>query len=99
MMGAIAVRVQPRARQRGLAGWLGGVLKVRVTEPPEDGRANRAVESVLAEALGLAPSRVHVVRGASSRSKTVEVDGLDEATLRQRLAQAQPGGKGADDGE
>ena len=89
MSAMLAVRVQPGARRREVAGWLAdGALKLRVTEPPEDGRANRAVEALLAEALGVPASRVRVTRGASSRSKVVEIEGLDEATVRARIAAA-----------
>jgi len=85
----LAVRVQPGARRREVAGWLAdGALKLRVTEPPEDGRANRAVEALLAGSLAVPVSRVRVTRGASSRAKTVEIGGLDEATVRMRLAAA-----------
>ena len=88
-MATLSVRVQPKARRREVAGWLAdGALRLRVTEPPEDGRANRAVEALLAEALGLARSRVRVTRGESSRAKTVEIDGLDDAAVRTRLADA-----------
>lgn len=100
MTAMLAVRVQPRARRREVAGWLAdGALKLRVTEAPEDGRANRAVESLLAETLGVAPSRVRVTRGAASRSKTVEIEGMDEATVKSRLAATAAGAAGeADDG-
>lgn len=91
-MATLPVKVQPKARRREVAGWLAdGTLKLRVTEAPEDGRANRAVEALLAETLGVAPSRVHVTRGAASRAKTVEIDGLDEATVRARLVAAVEG--------
>ena len=86
-MARLELRVQPGARERGLAGWRAdGALKVKVTEPPEDGRANRAVIELLAERLGVRAAAVTVVRGASSRSKTVEVAGLTSGQLRARLA-------------
>jgi uncharacterized protein (TIGR00251 family) len=94
----IELRVQPGARERGLAGWRSdGSLKVKVPEPPEDGKANRAVIELLAERLGVRPAAVTVVRGASSRSKTVEVAGLTPGEIRARLGTA--GGEVGDSGD
>lgn len=85
-MARLELRVQPGARETAVAGWRAdGSLKVKVTEPPEDGRANRAVIGLLAERLGVRATAVTVVRGASSRSKTIEVAGLTPDELRARL--------------
>jgi uncharacterized protein (TIGR00251 family) len=94
------VRVQPGARQRGLIGWLAdGALKVRVTEPPEDGRANRAVVELLAEALGVAPARLEVKRGAASRTKQIAVSGIDGLEARSRIERALAGRTQRGDGD
>lgn len=61
------------------------MLKVRVSAPPERGKANAAVEELLAAALGLPRERVKIVAGASSPRKIVEIDGLSEAEVRARL--------------
>jgi uncharacterized protein len=74
----LRVRVTPRAGRNEVAGERDGVLLVRVTAPPEGGKANMAVCRVIAKALGVAPSRVSVVRGAGSRQKVLQVEGLDE---------------------
>lgn len=80
------MRVHPGARRDALGGFRAdGALKLEVTAAPEGGRANRAVEAVLAEALGLPPSRVSVVRGQGSRHKWVEVEGLGDDQVRRRL--------------
>jgi uncharacterized protein YggU (UPF0235/DUF167 family) len=73
-----------------------GTLKLSVKEAPEDGRANRALVAWLAEALGVRESALRVVRGQGGRSKVVEVDGMDEATLRARITAGMGGG--ANDG-
>ena len=65
-MTVIAVKVVPRAAKDEIVGWLEGALKVRVRAPPEDGRANRALEALLAEALRLKKNAVTVVGGRSS---------------------------------
>ena len=86
MTARLAVRVQPGAKQTGLVGRADdGVLRIRVTEPPEDGRANRAVEKLVAELLGVAQRQVTVVRGTSARSKWIEVAGLTPAELVTRV--------------
>lgn len=84
-MGRIEVRVQPRAREDEIAGERNGVLMVRVVAPPVDGKANSAARKLIARRLGVAPGRVSVVRGASSRDKLIEVDGLDSRALRRKL--------------
>ena len=82
----IRVRLTPRAaREQIAAGPEAGTYSARVTAPPVDGRANDALRKLIARRAGVAPSRVAVVRGDKSRDKLVRVEGLDEATLRERL--------------
>lgn len=64
----IALRVTPRARRNALTRE-GDTLRAQVTAPPEDGRANAAVQELLSEALGIAKSRIVLIRGATSRDK------------------------------
>lgn len=68
----IAVRVTPRARRNMVEP--GEPLRIRTTAPPEDGRANEAVRRLLAAALGVAPTRLTLVRGASGRDKLFQID-------------------------
>ena len=63
------VIVQPRAKHPGFAGPVGGHMKIRVAEPPADGRANAAVRRFLAEAFGVPQGRVELVSGTGSRRK------------------------------
>lgn len=89
MTSRLAVRVQPGARRSGLKGRLAdGTLQVAVTAPPEGGRANLAVAEVLAGALGLRPRQVTVARGATSRAKVIEIEGLGPDEVQRRLARA-----------
>lgn len=85
---AVAVRVQPKSRRPGVQGTApsadGERLRIGVSEPAEDGRANRAACTVLAAALEVAPSSVSVSAGATSREKTLRVTG-DATALRTRL--------------
>lgn len=83
----ITVRLQPRAGRDELLGLSGRVLRARVSAPAIDGRANRALCRLMAREIGVAPSRVTIVRGERSREKLVRVDGLDEAAVREALTQ------------
>jgi hypothetical protein len=85
----IAVRVQPGARRDALVDRLStGEWKLAVSAPPEGGRANEAVVELVAGLLGVKRRQVEVARGASSRAKTIEVDGLEAAEAERRLAAA-----------
>lgn len=84
-MGRLALRVQPRARRNEIAGERAGALLVRVTAPPVDGKANAAARRLIAKRLGVAASRVSIVRGESSRDKVVQVEGIDDPDLRRAL--------------
>jgi hypothetical protein len=87
-MARIELTVSPGAARSELVGRYGSGWRVRVAAPPERGRANRALEALLAETLGVAPSRVAVVAGHSSRRKVVEVEGLEAPELDRRLEAA-----------
>jgi uncharacterized protein (TIGR00251 family) len=80
------VRAQPGARRNGVQGEQAGALKVAVTAPPQDGRANEALAEVLRAALGLKRSQLELVAGATSRDKRFLVRGLARAELERRLA-------------
>lgn len=70
--GRLTLRVTPGARSESVE--LGeGVLLVKVLTKPEDGKANDAVLELLAKALGIAPSRLHLLRGATGRDKLVQL--------------------------
>ena len=82
----LTVRVRAGARTTALTGRMSdGTLKLAVTAPPEDGRANRALERLLAELLRVAVERVRVTRGLAARTKTITIDGLDERTVTARI--------------
>jgi hypothetical protein len=68
-----------------IVGWQDTTLRLRVTAPPVDGAANTAVTRLLAEALGVPPSSIRVVRGLHGRSKIVEITGLGQTEMQRRL--------------
>jgi uncharacterized protein (TIGR00251 family) len=69
------VHVRPRASRSALAGVHDGILALRISAPPVDGRANDAVIELLAKTFGVRPSAVEIVSGASARRKRVRVRG------------------------
>lgn len=79
------VQVTPRAARTGLGPLHAGRLKVAVQAPPTDGRANDAVCRYVAEVAGVPPSRVELLRGASSRQKTLRLEGVTAAELSDAL--------------
>ncbi len=81
----IDILVQPRASRAKLGPMHDGRLKVAVTAPPVDGEANAAVIELLAKALGVPRRAVEVVAGASSRRKTVRIEGVEPAALEALL--------------
>jgi uncharacterized protein (TIGR00251 family) len=82
----IEVRLRPRGHADELFGIVDGVLQARVSAPPVDGKANRALCRLVAKHAGLAPSRVTVVRGEKSRQKLLLVEGMSEDELKARFA-------------
>jgi len=90
----IKVRLQPRARGDEIMAVRDGVVIARVTAPPVDGRANRALCKLIARQAGVAPSRVTVLRGERSRDKLVRIEGLDPAALPEALRSGPPRGRG-----
>lgn len=84
-MADLTVRLQPRARRDEVVGERGGVVVIRVSAPPVDGRANEALCRLIAKAAGVAPSTVAVVRGHTAREKVVRVEGVSEDALRTAL--------------
>lgn len=82
---SFTIRVTPRASANRVGGERDGMLVVRVTAPPVEGKANDAVVALLATALGVPPAAVHLMRGAAARTKRVSVPREAEAALR-RLA-------------
>lgn len=82
----LAVRAQPGAKRAAVVGEQNGALKLAVTAPPEDGRANAALVELLRDSLDLKRSQVELISGATSRDKRFLIRGLSVEELRRRLA-------------
>ena len=81
----IKVRVQSRASRDRVQGFREGALRVSVTAPPHDGKANAALLELLAASLGIAKSRLRIVRGHAGRDKVVAVERMTEKEVAHLL--------------
>ena len=80
-----AVKVQPRARKNAITGEAGDALKLSLTTPPVDGRANKACIEFFAKLLKVPQSSVTIASGQTSRNKVIRVGGVDGQYVRDRL--------------
>ncbi len=81
----LEVRVFPRSRHDAIDGRHDGRVRVRLTAPPVDGKANSALLRLLASELSLRRSQLRIESGETHRDKAVRVDGLDEVEVLRRL--------------
>jgi uncharacterized protein len=81
----IAVRVHPGARKNGVTGVHAGAVKISLTTPPTDGRANEALIALLAELLRVPRGRISLVSGATNRSKMLRITGKSAAEVQATL--------------
>ncbi|HEY3930480.1 MAG TPA: DUF167 domain-containing protein [Candidatus Koribacter sp.] len=82
---SFAVRLRPKAKKTAIIGEIDGALKMAVTAPPIEGRANEALTRFVAALLNVARSSVTIAAGASSRNKVIRVEGLTAEQVRSRL--------------
>jgi uncharacterized protein (TIGR00251 family) len=80
-----AVKVHPRAKKNAIAGEVGDALKLALTAPPLDGKANEACIEFFAKLLNLPRSSVTIAAGQTSRIKVIRVSGLTAQQVRDRL--------------
>jgi uncharacterized protein len=81
----LSIRVVPRGGKNAVDGVRGDALLIRVTAPPEDGKANAAVIEVLSRALKIAKSRIRIERGEISREKLLRICGADACEVVEKL--------------
>ena len=80
-----AIKVHPRAKKNAIAGELGDALKVALTAPPVEGKANEACIEFFAELLEVPRSSVTITAGQASRNKVIRVVGLSAVEIEKRL--------------
>lgn len=83
---SLTLHIQPGAKKTEFAGLHGDALKIRLSAPPVDGKANEALIRFIADTLGLAKSAVSLKSGQTSRRKVVEVQGASVASVAGLLA-------------
>jgi hypothetical protein len=80
-----AVKVHPRAKQNVITGEIGNALKVALTAPPVDGKANQACIDFFAKLLKVQRSSVTIASGQTSRNKVIRVEGFSAEEIRKRI--------------
>jgi|SRR5579872_4133151 len=83
---SFAVKVHPRARKNAITGTVGDALKLSLTAPPVDGKANQAVIEFFADFFQIARASITIASGETSRLKIIRVAGVSAEIIRQRLA-------------
>ncbi|HEY9545911.1 MAG TPA: DUF167 domain-containing protein [Solimonas sp.] len=86
----LVVKVSPKASRNAVLGWQGSRLKLAVTAAPEHGKANAAVQKLLAATLQLPKSAVVLLRGDTHSEKLFEISGLDDGEILRRLPAMNP---------
>jgi uncharacterized protein len=81
----VTVRVQPGAKRNAVVGLHGDAVKIALSAPPVDGKANEALIAFVAESVGLPRARVSLVAGTASRSKVLRITGKSAAEVRAAL--------------
>jgi uncharacterized protein (TIGR00251 family) len=81
----IRVKVIPRSSKTEIAGMEKDIYRVKITDPPVEGKANKALIALLAEKLGIAKRDIEITAGKTSRMKTVRVQGMSEVAVTQAL--------------
>ncbi len=89
--GTVEVHVLPRASREAVAGLSGDAVRIRLTAPPLDNRANEALVRFLAATLGVSRPRVEIVAGRRGRKKIVRVAGMPRGEILRLLGLKEPG--------
>lgn len=82
----LQIKVIPSSSRDGIAGWLEGVLKIKVQAPPEKGKANKAVIRLLEKTLELPAGSIKITSGTTSTRKVVEINTADDVQVDKKLA-------------
>ncbi|MCH8344620.1 MAG: YggU family protein [Planctomycetes bacterium] len=85
----IWIKAVPGASRNEITGVIGDRLKVRISAPPEGGKANRAICKIVAQALGVKTQQVTIEKGQTKLEKLLCVSGVDAQMVRSRLAKPQ----------
>jgi uncharacterized protein (TIGR00251 family) len=81
----LKIKVVPGSSGDQIVGWLGEALKIRVTAPPEKGKANEAVIALVAERLEISTDDIRLASGHSSASKVLAITGMDGEAIKKAI--------------
>lgn len=85
---AITVRVTPRASKNEISEVMqDGTIKIKLTSPPVEGKANRALIEFLSELLAIPQSKIEIVSGSTGRKKLIVIEGLDAEAVQKRIVE------------
>src|SRR6478735_7489308 len=84
---SFSIKVHPRARKNAITGTVGDALKLALTAPPVEGKANQAVIEFFADLFAIPRSSVTIASGETSRNKVIRIAGLSKAVAEQKLAE------------
>ncbi len=82
----LSLHVQPGAPRSEVAGMVAGVWRIRLAAPATQGKANRELIDFLSERLGIAKSRISIIKGHTSRNKIIAILGVSEEEIIKRLS-------------
>jgi uncharacterized protein (TIGR00251 family) len=88
----LSIKVVPGASRDRVVGRHGDAIKVTVSAPPEDGRANKAVTTLLASVLGIKTNQVQVIKGHTQRMKIVQIEGMGQEAAESLLGFSESNG-------
>ena len=77
----IQVQIQPRSSKDQIIGIHNGRLKIKISAPPVDGKANQNLIEFIAKAFGVSKSKIEIVKGRTSKLKTLKISGIDQKSF------------------
>jgi uncharacterized protein (TIGR00251 family) len=86
----LKVHLLPRASQEGIVGMHGDAIKIKVTAPPLNGKANKALTRFIAKKLNISSSQVEIIAGQRSREKLLRITGISRAAVEKALGISLP---------
>lgn len=85
----LKVRISPNSKKNEIIGWFGDQLKIKITAPAEKGKANKELINFLARELELARSSISIIKGLTSRSKTLNISRISAKEFSQKITSPQ----------
>jgi len=81
----ISLKVQPNAGHNEVVGLVNGLWKIKIAAPPEKGKANKELVDYLSRLLDIKKDRINILRGQTSHNKVIEIEGIDQESLSEKM--------------